>query len=393
MNIGVFFGGKSPEHDVSIITGQLVLSELKKRGHTAIPVYIDVQGDWYCDEKLGELKFFQQADKQEQLKKYEKFLIDMANSRGKLVLVQKKGLLSERKIQIDMAFPAFHGANGEDGTVQGLFEMFNLPYVGCGVAASALAMDKILTKLLYKSQDIPTAKFSYFSKKEWEEKKDFLIEEILQQLKLPLFVKPPLLGSSIGISRVKDKQELECAMEVALHYGENVLIEEGVENLKDLTCAVIGDENPRASLVQESIFGGDFFDYEEKYLKEGGTQLGNADKSIIIPANIKENLAADIQNMAVRIFKIFGCKGMARVDFLYDEKKDKLYANEINTIPGTLYHHLWKASGLELQALVAELIAVAEQIHQRKQKITYSFSSDLLKKAQSVKLQLKREEH
>lgn len=391
MNIGVFFGGKSPEHDVSIITGLFIISELKKMSEFKFtPVYMGKDGEWYINEKLGKLKFFREKDSSEQLKKFDKFYIDLEESRSKLVF-KKKGLTGE-KIQIDLAIPAFHGENGEDGTIQGLFEIFNIPYTGCDVASSAITMDKILTKVFYLGNNILTSKFVFFNKADWSSGKENVLDKIKNELNWPMFVKPPKLGSSIGISKVENEKELEFAVEVALHYGDKVLVEEGVENLKDITCAVLGGDNPVASLVQESNFEAGFLNYEDKYLKDGGTQTGKSERSVIIPAKLDEKTTREVQEMAIKIFKLFGCFGMARIDFLYDSKENKIYANEINTIPGTLYEHLWKASGVKLNEIIRRLIDVAVERQNRKKEITHLFQSDLLTQTDSMKLNIKGKE-
>ncbi len=388
MTIGVFFGSRNPEHDVSIITGQLIISELKKRGYTVIPIYIDKNGDWFSHEKLGTLKFFTDQNFDEKLKEMTTCTIKF-NAQNHTLIIKNKKILS-KEIIIDLAFPAFHGMNGEDGTVQGLFELSNIPYVGCDVSSSAMTMDKIITKQIYKSAEIQTTAFTYFTQIDWATNKDLVLSRI-QLLNWPLFVKPARLGSSIGITKARDTQELENACEVALHYDNRIIVEESVENLKDITCAVLGNAEPMPSLIQESSFRGEHFSYEAKYLEDGGAQLGNAQNSIIIPANINKETTKKVQDMAVEIYKLFGCTGTARVDFLYDTKEEKVYANEINTMPGTLYHHLWKASGIEISTLLEKLIDLANQQHKEKNKITMTFKSNLLNHANSIKLQIERD--
>ncbi len=385
MNIGVFFGSRSPEHDVSIITAELVISELKKiGGYSITPVYLSKNGDWFISEDLGKLKFFRDGNIDKELKKLPKFYIDLEKLNGKMVFKEKKTFGKE--IQIDLAFPAFHGVNGEDGTIQGLFEIFNISYVGCGVAASSIAMDKILTKLICLSREIPVTDFVYFDKNEWAENKEKTITDIKNRLLFPLFIKPPRLGSSIGISKAENEKDLEFGIEVAMHFGNSILVENGVNNLKDLTCAIIGNEVLTTSEIQESSFEGSFFNYEEKYLDEGGAQTGNAKKKIIIPARIDRETAELVKNTAKKIYRLIGAAGMARIDFLYDEKEKKLYASEINTMPGTLYHHLWKASGLEFGELIKKLVDFALEAHKNKNNIQYDFESEILKFANSIKL-------
>jgi D-alanine-D-alanine ligase len=384
LNIGVFFGGKSPEHDISIITGEFIISGLKKLGHNIIPVYLSKTGEWHIGSPLGSLKFFHNENFKEQLKNFNKYYLDLKNSRNKLVF-KTKSILG-KTIVIDLAFPAFHGQNGEDGTIQGLFEIINLPYVGCDVAASAVAMDKILTKLLYLSHNIPTAEFIFFTGDGWKNDQETILKNITDTLNFPVFVKPARLGSSIGITKVKKYQELKFACEVALHYDQRVIVENGINNLMDITCALIGNDKLIISELQESNFSNDFFSYEDKYISEGGAQTGNAVKNITIPAGLDSNKTQEIKNLAAKIYHLFGCSGISRIDFLYDKKENKIYANEVNTLPGTLYHHLWKASGLEFEDLLTRLIIYAKEKYHTKNSVTTSFASDILKITKSHKL-------
>lgn len=385
MNVGVFFGSRSPEHDVSIITGQVIIAGLKKIGVGVTPVYLDKNGAWFLGDELGRIEFFRDPKTPSHFAKFGDWEIDIDESvSSSKMILRKKGWIPRRVI-IDLVFPAFHGAYGEDGTIQGLCEILNVPYVGCDVPSSAIAMDKVLTKLLYTSQGIPTTKSIFFSANEWQGERARILTDANSTLRYPVFVKPARLGSSIGIAKVRTPKELEFAIEVALHYDSKVIVEEGVENLMDLTCCLIGNENPRPSLLQESAFSGEFFSYEDKYLRGGGAQLGNAEKSIVIPARLDPETTKAIQDMAVRIFKIFGCSGIARVDFLYDQAAKKFYANEVNTLPGTLYHHLWRASGIEFGDLLRKLIKLAEERRKSKEKLTSTFDSDILTQVGSPK--------
>jgi D-alanine-D-alanine ligase len=386
--IGVFFGSRNPEHEVSIITGQLIIAELKKLGYEVVPVYIDKKGRMLSCKELGSLKYFTGPDFTNELEKLSPLTLEVSAEKNKLVL-KSKGLLSQG-IEIDLAFPAFHGMNGEDGTIQGLFELCNVPYVGCEVAASAMTMDKITTKQIYISENITTTPFIFFTSNDWKKDKMRIIDDA-KKLQWPVFVKPARLGSSIGMAKAHNEGELENACEVALHYDRRIIIEESVEDLADITCAVLGNEDPTPSLVQESVFQGEHFSYEAKYLEDGGAQLGNAENNIVIPARLEESVTKEVRDMAVRIFKLFDCCGTARVDFLYDRKKEKVYANEINTMPGTLYHHLWKASGVEIGDLLEKLIELAFARHEEKNKITATFKSDILSHANSIKLKIGKE--
>lgn len=388
MTIGVFFGSRNSEHEVSIITGQLIISELRKLGYHVVPIYIDKKGQWFCNPLLGSLKFFTEGNLEEKLGRLKTGAL--SNARERQLVLKEEGMFGKNEV-IDIAFPAFHGINGEDGTVQGIFELANIPYVGCGVASSALTMDKVFTKLLFKSASIPTAPFVYFTSDEWKKDKNAIMQNI-QKLQWPIFVKPARLGSSIGIAKVREEKDLENACEVALHYDTKVIVEESVENLMDITCAVLGNDEPIASLIQESLFAGEHFSYSDKYLEEGGVQLGNAENKIVIPARLSEEHTKEVRDLAVKIFKLADCTGIARVDFLYDKQADKVYANEINTLPGTLYHHLWKASGIEIGTLLEKLLVLAKEQHTKKNAITMTFKSDLLSFANSVKLQMGKKE-
>ncbi|OGE76916.1 MAG: hypothetical protein A3C85_01250 [Candidatus Doudnabacteria bacterium RIFCSPHIGHO2_02_FULL_48_21] len=384
-NIGVFFGSRSPEHDISIITGQLIISGLKKMGMKVVPVYLDKEGMWRIGDDLGNLKTFTE-DKS--LAGFEKYYLDLEKSQGRLVF-RKKGLAG-KEIIVDLAFPAFHGAKGEDGAVQGLFEMFNVPYVGCPVPASAVAMDKILTKQFYKANNIPTTEFVSFRLADWLTDKNAIIKNI-SKLKWPLFVKPPLLGSSIGITKAHNQKELEFGVEVALHYGNTVLVEEGVEKLVDVTCAVLGHANPKASFLQESVFEKELLSYDDKYLNDGGAQTGKSSKSVVIPARLDDKTTKEIQEMSVKIFKLLGCSGIARFDFLYNKETRQYFANEINPLPGTLYHHLWQKTGVELDQLLQTLLDSAKEAQDEKNRYKTTFESDILKMAKSTKLNLKKD--
>lgn len=384
-NIGVFFGSRTTEHDISVITAQLIISGLKGLNYNVTPIYINTSGEWLIDDIFSDIKTFTDPKKDSRHNpKYKKYYLDLEQSNGKMVF-RKKGI-SGKDIEIDLAFPAFHGPYGEDGTMQGLFDMFDIPYVGCGVAASAIAMDKALTKQFFESNNIPTTKFVVFDKNEWEKDKKTVLEEVENKLKFPVFVKPVHLGSSIGISRVGKPNDLAEKIEVAAYYDEKILVEEGVENLMDATCCLIGNEEIITSEIQESVFSSELFDFEEKYLAGGGAQFGKGENGLIIPARLDKKATIEIKKIAEKVYKTLGCSGIARVDFLVDKKSGKYFANEINPLPGTLYHHLWKASGIELPELLEKLICFAEENHKKKKEIHRSFGSSVLSTLNSSKI-------
>ena len=249
MNIGVFFGSGSVEHDISIITANLIISGLKGLSYPVTPVYITKGGKWMLGKELGDLKLFADPNnKVEDQSDFAEYYLDMELSQGKMVF-RKKGFFSE-SITIDLAFPALHGTYGEDGTIQGMFEIFGIPYVGCGVPASAISMDKALTKIFMRDAKIPTTKFISFSKKEWESGKGQVFSRAEDELKWPVIVKPAHLGSSIGIGKARNEKEFVQRLEVAFYYDNKVVVEEVVEDLMDVTCCVIGNDEPKASELQ-----------------------------------------------------------------------------------------------------------------------------------------------
>jgi len=388
IGIGVFFGSRSPEHDISIITGQLIIAGLKELGYQVIPVYLTKKGEWLIGEKLGDLKIFTDPTGLSFPQGLHQYYLDLEKSHG-VMAFKKKGFIG-KEIIINLAFPAFHGSFGEDGTIQGLFEMFDIPYVGCDVTSSAITMDKVLTKLLFKAGNFPTTDFIYFYKDEWLKNKKLILKEVREKLGLPVFVKPAKLGSSIGITKVKNLADLDNAIEIVLHYDLKCLVEKSVENMSDITCALLGNRQVQASLLQESLYHKDLFSYEDKYLKGGGGQLGHAKRALFIPARLDKQTTKTIQEMARQIYQYFGLSGTSRVDFLYDNRLKKFYANEINTLPGTLYHHLWEKSGIKLPELLTRLINLAMEKYQEKNSISYTFKSDVLRMLSSTKLKFKK---
>jgi D-alanine-D-alanine ligase len=346
---------------------------------------VDKAEKFFIGDKLGSLGFFSEPDYTAQLAECGGYALNLDASQGCLCF-EKKKLLAKEVIQIDLVFPAFHGNLGEDGAMQGFWEVFGVPYVGCEVAASAIAMDKVLTKTFYRGLNIPTTNFLSYSRTEWANRSAAILAEIKTSLRWPVFVKPPHLGSSIGITKVKKFEDLEAACEVALHYDDKVLVEEAVENLLDLTCAVRGYQVSQASLLQESSFSVDLFSYEDKYLSDGGAQLGRAEQKMTIPAKVDPATTAAIQAASRKIFSALGCTGIARFDFLYNQATKEYFANEINPLPGTLYHHLWQKSGVELETLIRDLIADALVRAAEKAGTVYTFSSEVLGRLKGLKL-------
>jgi|SRR3989344_889750 len=389
--IAVIFGGKSAEHDVSIITAHIpVIDSLSAAGGFDIwPVYITKEGKWYSDKAMNDLSFFKQPDYEDRLKSMKQLRLSFENG---LELIWPR--FREKRVKIDVVFTAMHGTYGEDGSLMGLLRMANVPFVGSDITASAVAMDKAFTKQILEHEGVPVVPFVWFAKLDYERNKQSFLKKI-SQLKYPLFVKPVHLGSSIGITKVTGKSrhpgesrdpELLNAIEVALHYDDKVLVEEGVENLIEVTLPIIGNEELQLAGVERPLNKSEFYNYEDKYLSgKKGTDMHSQYSEI--PANIGDELTKQVQELGKKTYKTLGCAGIARVDFLIDGTTKKVFVNEVNLLPGSLYHHNWKKSGVSGVELVTKLVRLAEERFEKEQKTTFTFSSDILKKVGGPKVQ------
>ena len=379
-NVAVIFGSRSTEHDVSIITAVAsIIKPLELSGeYNVIPVYIAKDGKWYSDESLKDINKFSSGKFQDHLAKLKPISISF-NSGLNLI---KTGL-KNRVINIDVVFPATHGTHGEDGELMAICEMAGVAYVGCNVSASSIAMDKVSAKQIAASSGIAIAKFMHFSKYEFSKDSAKFLKDIKNNLKLPLFVKPSHLGSSIGISRVTNFDELQNAIEVALHYDDKVLVEEGVNNLIEVTLPIIGNEELTPALLEQPMLHSeDFFDFETKYLQGGkkGKNKGSSGSQgySIIPAKLPKDLYAKAESTGLAVYRAIGCTGIARVDMLIDTKADKVYFNEVNPLPGGLYSHNWNKAGINNIELVTRLIDLAVELHTTKKSIETVFSTNYL---------------
>lgn len=379
--IAVIFGGKSAEHDVSIITAHIpIIQSLQASGQFDVwPIYIARDGSWYADKIMNDLAFFKQPDYETRLK-------------NKVALKFDDGLhmmfpgLFRKEIRIDIVFPSMHGTYGEDGSLMGLLRMAGVPFVGCDMSASAVAMDKAFTKQILLAEGIPIVPFAWFTRAEWGANKADVRERI-SKLGRPLFVKPVHLGSSIAITKVKEDSELENAVDVALHYDDKVLVEESVENLIEVTLPIMGNDIPQTAEVEQALNKSEFFDFSDKYLGGGKKSGGVNSEYSKIPADIGEELTANVKELGKRAYRILGCSGIARVDFLIDSRSNQVYVNEVNTLPGSLYHHNWRKAGVSNIDLVLRLVALAEERFESQKKNTHTFNSDILTKIRGPKAQ------
>ncbi|MEX2436940.1 MAG: D-alanine--D-alanine ligase family protein [Candidatus Paceibacterota bacterium] len=379
-NIAVIFGGKSAEHDVSIITAHIpiIKSLLIDSGFNIFPIYISKSGKWYSNQKMNNLDYFKSDSFEKDLKNEKEIEISL-NNEFKIIW---PGLFS-KKVNIDLVFPAMHGTYGEDGSLMGLLRMANVPFIGCDLSASNAAMDKVFTKQILHSENIPIVPYVWFTSSDYKKRKDEILKKI-EELNYPLFVKPTHLGSSIGIAKVKNNEELEQAIEVAMHYDDKVLVEESIENLIEVTLPIIGNEELKLGEIERPLNKTELFDFNEKYLSGGKNEGVNSQYSEI-PAKITEELKEKVIKLGKKTYKALGCSGISRVDFLIDSKENKVFVNEVNTLPGSLYHHNWKKADLSNLELVKKLVDLAEERYNTKKDIKYTFKSDILKKADGNK--------
>lgn len=392
--IAVIFGGRSTEHDVSIVTALAsIIRPLKLTGKYHVePVYIAKDGAWYWDAKLADISFYQSGEIEQFVKKAKPAFVQLSG-RDKLVLaVAGSRFKRGRKAEIDVVFPAMHGTHGEDGELMGLLEMAGVPYVGCPMPASVLAMDKVLAKTLAQAQGIDTPKFISFSSRDYAADADEWVTRINKNLHYPLFVKPAHLGSSIGISRVTEPGQLRNALEVAAHYDDTVLVEEGVQNLIEVTLPIIGNDEPVAAYLEQPMTKGeDFFDFETKYMQGGkgkGSAAGAGAKAdgkqgaqgySQIPADISKELSEKAEAVGLAVYRALGCQGVARIDMLIDKKAKKVYFNEVNPLPGSLYAHNWQRKGVSNVELVTRLVGYAEARATERERLQTTFDTSYLK--------------
>lgn len=377
-NILVIFGGRSAEHDVSIITGVSIISALSNLpNYSVYPLYIAKNGGWYSFEKLKNIETYQDSNTLKTLLENEKTW--SVNFNNGLTLTQL-GFFN-KPLSIDIAFPAMHGTNGEDGSLMGLLRLANIPFVGCDLEASSIAMDKVLTKQVTSQYGLKSTPYIHFTDPEWTQEQPEILKKI-NLLSYPLFVKPVHLGSSIGITKVTDPAQLHQAIEVALHFDNKVIVEEAVSNLVEVTCLALGNPpNLTTSLVEAPKWQADFLNFEDKYIHKGGAITKGSHETTIIPAPIDEQLTTLVQELTKQAFICIGGNGIARCDFLINSQTREIFLNEINPLPGTLYMHNWKKSGISPVELVDKLVQLAIEQYENNKKYTHIFNSSVLQTA------------
>ncbi len=392
IKVGVLFGGKSVEHEISIISAIQAISHLNKEKYDVIPIYITKGNEFYIGEDIGNVKAY--TNLKALLEKSQRVIMVHDEGKTKLMKYPQKMFSKPFVDYIDVAFPVVHGTNVEDGTLQGYLQMMNIPYVGCDVLSSAVGMDKYVMKTVLKDAGIPVLDCKCYTANQYDENEDAIIEEIESAIGYPVIVKPVNLGSSIGISKAENRTELYDSLETAFQYATKVLVETAVQNLKEINCSVLGDyEEAESSECEEPVSSDKILTFAEKYIGDGsakgakggvkgakstGGSKGMATLKRKIPAEITSEQRDYIRSLAVKAFKVLGCSGVSRIDFMMNTETGDIYLNEINTIPGSLSFYLWEPLGVKYSELLDRMISLSLKRERQQESITYTFDSSVL---------------
>ena len=388
--VAVFFGGRSVEHEISVISAIQAINAFDKEKYEVIPVYISKQGKWFTGSELLNINNYKDMKGLEQ--KVEEVYMRPVYGDYKLYRINtKSGLFSKKDpviSEIHVAFPVLHGSHGEDGMFQGLLETIGIPFVGCDTLSSANGMDKITMKMILRESSIPVVDFLWFTDREWLSKREELINNIETDLGYPVIVKPANLGSSIGIEKASDRKSLISAVDNACKFSSRIIVEQMVQDMTEINCSVLGDADFRqTSVCEEPIKKKDFLTYNEKY--GGGAKSGMQASEKKIPADIPNSASDKIKKYASETFRVLSCNGVSRIDFMIDNESGEIYVNEINTIPGSLSYYLWEESGLTFQELIDKLISLALKRKRDLDRKTFSYDTNIFAMGGGMKNGLK----
>lgn len=383
--VAVFFGGRSVEHEISVISASQAMHAMNRDKYNVIPVYITKQGRWVTGDALFDVKNYR--DMKALVEKCEE--VYMRPEFGDFNLYRAKTKLfggHNVYAAIDVVIPVLHGTNGEDGIFEGVLETIGVPYAGCNTVSSANGMDKVTMKMILKDCDIPVVDYVWFTDKQWYHEKDELVKKVEERIGYPVIVKPANLGSSVGISCAKTREELLDSVETAQQYSTRIIVEDMVENLKEINCSVLGDcDDCQPSILEEPIKTGAFLSYDDKY--KGGTKgakgMQASDKRI--PADLPKDITERIQFLAKETFRVLSCHGVSRVDFMVDASTNNVFVNEINTIPGSLSFYLWEATGIKFDELMDRLVQLALKRKREQGQKTTNFDQNIFSLGGGVK--------
>ena len=386
IKVGVIYGGESVEHEVSVISAMQAMNKLDQEKYEIIPIYITKDREWYTGEMLKDIEVYQDLSL---IKKYGKNVVLYCNN-GSFVL-QKKTFPKSVVAEVDIILPIVHGTNVEDGGLQGYLQTIGVPFVGSDVYASVVGQDKVFMKDIWKNAKLPMTDYVWFYDVDYKQDSDAVIEKV-EKLAYPVIVKPATTGSSVGIAVCSKREELVEAIDDAIQYDKKILVEEVVENLKEVNNAVMGNyEHQKDSEIEEVLSGNKFLTYADKYIGDGkgklkgakvpmkGTSKGMASANRKLPAELPDKVRKEVEEVAVEAFKTLGSSGNSRIDFLVDEKKNKVYINEINSIPGSLAFYLWEAKGIDFSTVLDEMINIGVKDYKKRVSKTHSFETNILK--------------
>lgn len=387
-NVAVFFGGRSVEHEISVISALQAINAFDKDKYNIIPVYISKQGRWYTGDKLLEIRNYRDMDKlvaeSEEVymrPEYGDYNLYKANPGGGL-FGKKNPVLAE----LHVAIPVLHGTHGEDGIFEGVLETIGIPFAGCDTLSSANGMDKITMKMILRSEGIPVVDYVWFTDHQWLSGRDVLLDKVEKTLGYPVIVKPANLGSSVGIGKAADRDQLASAIDNATKFAERIIVEHMVGKLKEINCSVLGDaDEHQSSVCEEPIKSGDFLSYEDKYMGGSRSKAGMQNSEKRIPADLPAEVSKRIQDMAGETFRVLSCHGVSRVDVMIDEDNGNIYVNEINTIPGSLSFYLWEASGISFRELMDRLVQLALKRKRLQDRKTFTYDSNIFALGGGVK--------
>lgn len=386
IKIGVIFGGRSVEHEISIITGNQAINSINTEKYEIIPIYISKKGLMYTGEELLKLESFKDLDAL--IKKVTQITLVNDGEKINIVRFPMKKFGANIINTIDIAFPTMHGTNGEDGTIAGFLEMLNIPYIGCDILSASIGMDKIMMRRVLKQENIPSLDYIAFYSTDYIKDEKKYVNMVEEKLRYPVIVKAGNLGSSVGIKKANDTYSLKDAIEYAMQFSDRIMIENAVVNLKEVNCSVIGDtSNAIASECEEPIGSDEILSYQDKYVSGGKTKMGEnaggakqgmASLKRKLPAEISDEMKREIQKLAVETFKVLGCSGVSRIDFLVDNDTNEVFVNEINTIPGALSYYLWEATDKTFEKEIDDLVDIALKRKRDRDKLTFSYDQNIL---------------
>lgn len=377
--VAVIFGGRTVEHEVSIITGIQAFCALNREKYDPIPLYISKDNRFYTGEALGKIETYR--DMKACLSAATQVLLVPSENGVDMIRYPSKKFGNNVVGSFEVALPAVHGTNVEDGTLMGLLEMLNVPYAACDVTSSAVGMDKFLMKSALRDAGVPVLPALAFLGKDYALDSDAVCDAIEKEFGYPVIVKPVNLGSSVGISRADNREKLQTALDTAFGFAPRVLVEKAVTPLREINCSVLGDaENARPSVCEEPIGSDEILSFGDKYLSgnKSGKSGGMSDLKRRCPADIPDELTTKVQDLAVKTFVALGCTGVARIDFLNNPETGELWVNEINTIPGSLAFYLWEEAGVLFDKLLDELISLAWARKRRRENLSFSYETNLL---------------